>query len=664
MYTKARICILILFVSIFLLLNTNYIYAQNNDFYTVCSMLEELESLANEYGNANQLNPQYLVYTYIRSVRYNSFSWMFMAGSPDEGFENFVLSRQTRDLSQLKYQNDLILPNGENLDFIHMIAAMNMTLFGNTEVGSWGGDTVQLASDIRGYSGDIETLKNYANAYLGNTTSRFNYSDIISDIDAINVFNRINENNNSISDTFKNYYLSGMNLNTRTNEYITNYLGLDFCASNNDIYNRLKQAYDEDFWCDSLRYNYEIGDEIYNNHIEASIHSYADYLYNNFYRNYISSDLTVDYTNIININDNSNFYFNYSTNPIKTTDNINIKNLTPDVINLLGNVITPLKTGTAVIRIYSSSNSIVNDYSIEVVDRITNIDISLENDNIYSDESTKINISTYPERNDYKIYTNDDSLTINSDGTITPSKAGSFTIFCESTDGSNIIKKIKLNVEEKTPSIEVKYKTDRDKYKYNQKAVIELIIKNNGQVDINDLKITSEYFKELHVKNLKINEEKTINIKIAFPEDIVDGEKDILINLYSSGFTNNSKVINENLNCKLKIFVPKMIYNIEYIGLHGLNLSTIHKEKLILPENESNIIKYIKNNLIIKNKMYHSQYLNILDNNIKVICIDNNYFNTLSKYINTDIIKIEHTKNIRLYTTKRDCYYAASFYMS
>lgn len=90
--------------------------------------------------------------------------------------------------------------------------------------------------------------------------------------------------------------------------------------------------------------------------------------------------------------------------------------------------------------------------------------------------------------------------------------------------------------------------------------------------------------------------------------------------------------------------------------------TTIHKEKLILPENESNIIKYIKNNLIIKNRTYRLQYLNISNNNIKVICIDNNYFNVLSKY--TNIIKIEHTKNIRLYTTKRDRCYAASFYMS
>ena len=80
-----------------------------------------------------------------------------------------------------------------------------------------------------------------------------------------------------------------------------------------------------------------------------------------------------------------------------------------------------------------------------------------------------------------------------------------------------------------------------------------------------------------------------------------------------------------------------------------------------MPENESNIIKYIKNNLIIKNRTYRLQYLNISNNNIKVICIDNKYINTLSKYINTNIIKIEHKKNIRLYTRKRDCCYAASF---
>ena len=61
------------------------------------------------------------------------------------------------------------------------------------------------------------------------------------------------------------------------------------------------------------------------------------------------------------------------------------------------------------------------------------------------------------------------------------------------------------------------------------------------------------------------------------------------------------------------------------------------------------------------NTLTNLQYLNISNNNIKVICIDNNYINTLSKYINTNIIKIEHKKNIRLYTTKRDCCYAASF---
>ena len=58
--------------------------------------------------------------------------------------------------------NTVELPNGQDIDFGHLLAAMNLVYRGMPITGSWGGDCMQLAqvyagqaSDSDGYAADL-----------------------------------------------------------------------------------------------------------------------------------------------------------------------------------------------------------------------------------------------------------------------------------------------------------------------------------------------------------------------------------------------------------------------------------------------------------------------------------------------------------------------------
>mgnify|MGYP000650531431 CR=1 FL=1 len=108
-----------------------------------------LQALAREYS-ANQTDtpdPIELTLAYTRTGEYNTTIWQLTAGVRDAGFESCVNSSDP-ELASLQNMNTVVLPNGESIDFGHLLASMNLVYNGIPITGSWGGDCEELGQAV------------------------------------------------------------------------------------------------------------------------------------------------------------------------------------------------------------------------------------------------------------------------------------------------------------------------------------------------------------------------------------------------------------------------------------------------------------------------------------------------------------------------------------
>ena len=129
--------------------------AHAEDYDTVLDRLSRLQALAREYS-ANQTDtpdPIELTLAYTRTGEYNTTIWQLTAGVRDAGFESYVNSSDP-ELASLQNMNTVVLPNGESIDFGHLLASMNLVYNGIPITGSWGGDCEELARQYYGQAGD------------------------------------------------------------------------------------------------------------------------------------------------------------------------------------------------------------------------------------------------------------------------------------------------------------------------------------------------------------------------------------------------------------------------------------------------------------------------------------------------------------------------------
>ena len=106
-----------------------------------------LQALAREYSasQADTPDPIELTLAYTRTGEYNTTIWQLTAGVRDAGFESCVNSSDP-ELASLQNMNTVVLPNGESIDFGHLLASMNLvyngipiTAAGAATVRSWPG---------------------------------------------------------------------------------------------------------------------------------------------------------------------------------------------------------------------------------------------------------------------------------------------------------------------------------------------------------------------------------------------------------------------------------------------------------------------------------------------------------------------------------------------
>ena len=238
--------------------------------------LQELEQIAETY---DETQAELLTYIYVRCKRYTTLSWVMMAGALPEEFQTYLEDNQTKDLQALQTQNILELPNGEPCDFVHMIAVINMIERGYPVVGGWGGDLVQLASNIKECSGSFNELLTEAKKRLGAEDGLFNEMDIYADMDAVNLHQRKAESGALISEVMEGYYAT-IDIKSRVNEFIKNQFQRAN-VTNTELRECVYQVFEENDWVQLLCKNYGVDTEVYAEHRRAVAYAFADYCYTN-----------------------------------------------------------------------------------------------------------------------------------------------------------------------------------------------------------------------------------------------------------------------------------------------------------------------------------------------------------------------------------------------
>ena len=169
--------------------------------------LGRLQDLAESYAAEHDGDPILLTLSYTRTGSYNTAIWQLTAGARDSEFETYVNDNDP-DLAALQGMNTLTLPNGDAVDFGHLLASMNLVYNGLPITGSWGGDCMELAKAYYGQAGDAA---GYASAMQGafntgdSSSSVFSAEDLRADLDSVVVGSRLS-GGADIADTLRSYY--------------------------------------------------------------------------------------------------------------------------------------------------------------------------------------------------------------------------------------------------------------------------------------------------------------------------------------------------------------------------------------------------------------------------------------------------------------------------
>ena len=184
--------------------------AHAEDYDTVLDRLSRLQALAREYS-ANQADtpdPIELTLAYTRTGEYNTTIWQLTAGVRDAGFESCVNSSDP-ELASLQNMNTVVLPNGESIDFGHLLASMNLVYNGIPITGSWGGDCEELARQYYGQAGDAagyaEAMRASFNIDDDGTLSRFSNGDLRADLDSVVVGSKVTKDTD-LAEALRSYY--------------------------------------------------------------------------------------------------------------------------------------------------------------------------------------------------------------------------------------------------------------------------------------------------------------------------------------------------------------------------------------------------------------------------------------------------------------------------
>ncbi|MBE6687576.1 MAG: hypothetical protein E7591_10185 [Ruminococcaceae bacterium] len=277
-----------------------------NDYATFVQNVALLEELASMYVKENPgKDPAALVIKYIRTgvEKYTSGSWGIMAGYEDTGFANYV--RKMEDMinaevpegepllavSGLKNLEDMIIPNGDNMDIAHIIGTMDITYNNkdsrnHADVAGWAGDLVDLVTYIDRIGLDL-TLKfedqiSYVRengVAIDYADSGFDIQDVRGDFDAIAIMDKFYNTeyeSGVIANIFAEYYTEDLSDAQRADFFLRN--RLDGKSTRIDIRNAVLDAYLKNSVVTTLESTEEINSIDVANLRKVCCYAFADYV--------------------------------------------------------------------------------------------------------------------------------------------------------------------------------------------------------------------------------------------------------------------------------------------------------------------------------------------------------------------------------------------------
>lgn len=204
-----RTCLFGLIAALLLILLAPAAHAEGTYDETL-DRLDRLQQLAERYAEEQspESDPIVLTLAYTRVGEYNSDIWMMTAGVRDSAFESYVAAND-EDCVHLQGLGSVTLPNGQAIDFSHLLASMNLVYNGMPITGSWGGDCMQLVQDVQGQAGDADgyysLMAQTFNMDDDGTYSRFGNQDLRTDLDSVVVGSQLSQSSR-IADLLRDYY--------------------------------------------------------------------------------------------------------------------------------------------------------------------------------------------------------------------------------------------------------------------------------------------------------------------------------------------------------------------------------------------------------------------------------------------------------------------------
>ena len=181
-----------------------------DDYDTTIDRLSRLQALAREFSasQSDTPDPIELTLAYTRVGSYNTTIWQLIAGTRDPEFEAYVNSSDP-DVAALQDVTTVALPNGENVDFGHLLASLNLVYNGLPITGSWGGDCQELAQQYYGQASDAagyaEAMRATFNIDDDGTLSKFGDQDLYADLDSVVVGSQVTKDTD-LAEALRSYY--------------------------------------------------------------------------------------------------------------------------------------------------------------------------------------------------------------------------------------------------------------------------------------------------------------------------------------------------------------------------------------------------------------------------------------------------------------------------
>lgn len=190
-------------------------------------MIQTLSNLADSYDQSNSI---LLCLQFIRRNKYNNNSWNTVAGNIDSNFINYI-QKNNIDLYNYDFDSISILDKKSNfpVDFVHMCATLNSYIYlgdiSFSRFSGWAGDLTTLMEQVISYNNNNKTkdeLLEYTTDLLATTNtskhSNFGISDMLADIDAVNLYNIFTSKSTTFYNLICNYYYTD-NYNISNREY-------------------------------------------------------------------------------------------------------------------------------------------------------------------------------------------------------------------------------------------------------------------------------------------------------------------------------------------------------------------------------------------------------------------------------------------------------------